>query len=158
MCHVLTVFSFAKSVGYSTLSTMLLINSLPQPGYAYKSIAEFVKHVTTGEKHTLDSQPFPDLQPAVSFTSSESSDDHQPNRSSFLGIPSLFKPRSGSKFKVGENHRNHDVHDGSAVPENSKQELESQPSLLTQSSKAEKKPIVCLLSLSIPYLPKSRTG
>ncbi|KAF8969460.1 hypothetical protein BDZ97DRAFT_1653726 [Flammula alnicola] len=44
MCHVLTVFMFTKSAKY-----------------AYRSIAEFIKHVTSCDEEHLSKNPFPDF-------------------------------------------------------------------------------------------------
>ncbi|TRM68106.1 hypothetical protein BD626DRAFT_480802 [Schizophyllum amplum] len=58
MCHVLTVFSFTNSAKY-----------------AYRSIAEFVKHVTDNDAAHLDVNPFPELHRPVTDISSGSSSD-----------------------------------------------------------------------------------
>ncbi|KAL1723393.1 Alpha/Beta hydrolase protein, partial [Schizophyllum commune] len=57
MCHVLTVFSFTNSAKY-----------------AYRSIAQFVKHVTDNDADHLDTNPFPELhRPSGEVSSSSSS-------------------------------------------------------------------------------------
>ncbi|KAL1668009.1 hypothetical protein GGF50DRAFT_47259 [Schizophyllum commune] len=57
MCHVLTVFSFTNSAKY-----------------AYRSIAQFVKHVTDSDADHLDTNPFPELhRPSGEVSSSSSS-------------------------------------------------------------------------------------
>ncbi|KAL4249093.1 hypothetical protein ABKN59_005778 [Abortiporus biennis] len=58
MCHVLTVFMFTDSAKF-----------------AYRSIAEFVKHVTTNSEEHLARNPFPELHRPPSPVSDSSSED-----------------------------------------------------------------------------------
>ncbi|KAI0921632.1 hypothetical protein AcW2_006545 [Taiwanofungus camphoratus] len=69
MCHVLTVFTFTQSAKY-----------------AYNSIAQFVKHVTSYSQEHLDRNPFPELhRPSMEISDSDSEDGYhydQPSRGS----------------------------------------------------------------------------
>ncbi|THV08365.1 alpha/beta-hydrolase [Dendrothele bispora CBS 962.96] len=67
MCHVLTVFTFTESAKY-----------------AYRSIAEFVKHVTNDP---ASGQPFPDVHRHPSRSSTHDLDEQYPGRSK-KGVPS----------------------------------------------------------------------
>ena len=76
MCHVLTVFTFTESVSAATISKSIcfILRHICQATYAYRSIAEFVKHVTSHSAEHLERNPFPELHlpPAeISESSSE---------------------------------------------------------------------------------------
>ncbi|GJE84268.1 alpha/beta-hydrolase [Phanerochaete sordida] len=65
MCHVLTVFTFTDSAKY-----------------AYRSIAEFVKHVTTHDAAHLEQNPFPEFHiPPAAILDSASEDERDPHQS-----------------------------------------------------------------------------
>ncbi|GBE80022.1 alpha/beta-hydrolase [Sparassis crispa] len=85
MCHVLTVFTFTKSAKY-----------------AYRSIAEFAKHVTSHSEEHLDRNPFPELRRAPSeISESESDDDDHCDRA----VKNSRSTHSGHKLKEVEPHR-----------------------------------------------------
>lgn len=65
MCHVLTVFTFYPSVSCSHPFARLLSSLGSQVKYAYKSIAEFVKHVTEPVPESQPQPVFPELKIAV---------------------------------------------------------------------------------------------
>ncbi|TFK43713.1 lipase/esterase [Crucibulum laeve] len=60
MCHVLTVFSFTEN-----------------SKYAYRSIAEFVKHVSQNNEEHLARNPFPELHRPPSVLSADSDSDEE---------------------------------------------------------------------------------
>ncbi|RDB22775.1 AB hydrolase superfamily protein C4A8.06c [Hypsizygus marmoreus] len=75
MCHVLTVFSFTHSASC-----------------AYRSIAEFAKHVSDSSEEHLQRNPFPELHrpPSEISTASEADDEH----------PSALKHKTSKKTKA----------------------------------------------------------
>ncbi|KAL0949342.1 hypothetical protein HGRIS_009412 [Hohenbuehelia grisea] len=82
MCHVLTVFSFSESAKY-----------------AYRAIAEFVKHVTDNPEQELKQTPFPELgrsPSAVSVHTAGATENPLPasGTSSHARLAALPTPRS----------------------------------------------------------------
>jgi hypothetical protein len=71
MCHVLTVFSFTHSVCSLDIIYILSLTRLIQAKYAYRSIAEFVKHVSHYDAEHLKRNPFPELHRPPSEISPE---------------------------------------------------------------------------------------
>ncbi|KZT29342.1 alpha/beta-hydrolase [Neolentinus lepideus HHB14362 ss-1] len=63
MCHVLTVFTFTNSAKY-----------------AYRSIAHFIKHVTTSAREEVTLNPFPELQSPSTFDDEDDYDDPRRRR------------------------------------------------------------------------------
>lgn len=60
MCHVLTVFTFTASVRHDLSIEETFAHSSLQARYAYRSIAEFVKHVTEHPAEHVECNPFPE--------------------------------------------------------------------------------------------------
>jgi hypothetical protein len=109
MPHVLTVFGYTESVWLTitAVSRISLTLSLPlQAGCAYRSIAQFVKHVT---KHTayLGNFPFPELYKEAAFEESVCDSD-----SELVKITrSKPKPKSGSAwFRKKPKHKSPKEH------------------------------------------------
>ncbi|EGO02176.1 hypothetical protein SERLA73DRAFT_49053 [Serpula lacrymans var. lacrymans S7.3] len=117
MCHVLTVFIFTHSAKY-----------------AYRSIAEFVKHVTQNSDEHLAQNPFPELHRPASHISSDSHSDKQ-NKTS-------HQPKHKHKEKVSSPSQKEKT-DVQLYKEN-EDELEKQ----IQNHKAEQVP--CLAHGDMP--------
>ncbi|KAJ3972558.1 hypothetical protein EV361DRAFT_904837 [Lentinula raphanica] len=81
MCHVLTVFSFTQSAKY-----------------AYRSIAEFVKHATSDE---IGLEPFPELQrpPSRASVDSEVLGEHSKKHSLFQIFSKKKSPKPGNVLR-----------------------------------------------------------
>ncbi|KAJ3739568.1 hypothetical protein DFH05DRAFT_1513838 [Lentinula detonsa] len=81
MCHVLTVFSFTQSAKY-----------------AYRSIAEFVKHATSDE---VGLEPFPELQrpPSRASVDSEALGEHSKKHSLFQIFSKKTSPNPGNVLR-----------------------------------------------------------
>ncbi|TFK55444.1 alpha/beta-hydrolase [Heliocybe sulcata] len=80
MCHVLTVFTFTDSAKY-----------------AYRSIAQFIKHVTTTAPEEVTLSPFPELQRPPTFDDDE--DDPRRRRPQLKTVKSIPDDVAG-KTKV----------------------------------------------------------
>lgn len=88
MCHVLTVFTFTDSVRAACIHAS--DSACPQPApshvfpqakYAYRSIAEFIKHVTSHSAEHLDKNPFPEFHlPPEEIADSASEDEDRSRR------------------------------------------------------------------------------
>ncbi|CAL1701139.1 unnamed protein product [Somion occarium] len=89
MCHVLTVFIFTDSAKY-----------------AYRSIAEFIKHVTRYSPEHLEQNPFPELHRPPSEISDPPSPDEEDHPS--LEVPSGKKspPKDAGKRRFRPDHDN----------------------------------------------------
>ncbi|KAF9464372.1 hypothetical protein BDZ94DRAFT_1256294 [Collybia nuda] len=85
MCHVLTVFSFTRSAKY-----------------AYRSIAEFVKHVTRHDPEHLKHNPFPELHrpPSEISPQVEVAERHSPFLQS--GIRPTSESQSGDDHQISD--------------------------------------------------------
>lgn len=80
MCHVLTVFTFTSSAKY-----------------AYRSIAEFVKHVTSQSAEHLERNPFPELhRPPSNVSTSGEASERKPTRKAPRGEGKESKKKSSS--------------------------------------------------------------
>lgn len=95
MCHVLTVFTFTKSV--CTRNASLLKHSRNfQAKYAYRSIAEFIKHATSNSPEHLALNPFPELHrpPSEVSTDDEPETPQKPSLFFFSASSLRRKPKS----------------------------------------------------------------
>ncbi|KAI0700770.1 alpha/beta-hydrolase [Cytidiella melzeri] len=80
MCHVLTVFTFT-----------------PAAKYAYRSIAEFVKHVTSHSAEHLERNPFPELHIPPAEIDDPTPDEEKPERNNPLAAMFLqSEPKNGT--------------------------------------------------------------
>ena len=102
MCHVLTVFTFTDSVCPPFVKNRhVMLNMFWQAKYAYRSIAEFIKHVTTHSAEHLDANPFPEFHIPPEEIADSSSEEgverskprHDPQSSKFA---SFFKRSRGT--------------------------------------------------------------
>lgn len=102
MCHVLTVFLFTKSVRALDVCVMIIGQTLKrhQANYAYRSIAEFVKHVTSHSQEHLDRNPFPELHRPPSEVSTGSEPEHDPKSNNMFG--SKQSPREDLNHSASE--------------------------------------------------------
>ncbi|KAF8076580.1 alpha/beta-hydrolase [Lyophyllum atratum] len=85
MCHVLTVFSFT-----------------PSAKCAYRSIAEFVKHVSNHDAEHLERNPFPEFHRPPLEIPIESSDDDEPFSVCSPNLKKLGRGHEKTKTNVSE--------------------------------------------------------
>ncbi|KAH9942586.1 alpha/beta-hydrolase [Amylocystis lapponica] len=98
MCHVLTVFTFTESAKY-----------------AYRSIAEFVKHVTGHSAEHLDRNPFPELHlPPSDVSDSDSEDEAECHDHDVKRSPKPSTPTGVRRYKENEEKTKEEVNTGDA--------------------------------------------
>lgn len=78
MCHVLTVFTFHRSVSPSLNNRVYIYLTSLQAKYAYKAIAEFAKHVIDGTPIDHPAPAFPELKIETTTPSEDGFARYQP--------------------------------------------------------------------------------
>ncbi|KAF8165523.1 lipase/esterase [Crassisporium funariophilum] len=96
MCHVLTVFLFTRSARY-----------------AYRSIAEFIKHVSRYDEEHLERNPFPELHRPPDDIQPDSDPEMQKHKK-HRGLQKDKKSESGSNYKKLGQKSGHQHHESSA--------------------------------------------